>query len=96
MHFQAKAMFQKLAEADPSTNVFKGHLAVSHSHIGRLLQQLNQPAQALAEFERESPIWAELAKGGDPAYREALAGCETNKTAVLLTLGRSGEARTSC
>ena len=46
---------------------YKGQSRREPRHIGRVLQQLGHPAQALAEFEQESPIWNELAKGGDPS-----------------------------
>jgi eukaryotic-like serine/threonine-protein kinase len=95
-HSQAKAILQKVADADPSTLGYQRNLAYTHGRIGRLLQQTGHPARALAEFEQESPILKELASVGDSRYRDSLAICETNKASVQLALARPDEARTSC
>ena len=55
----------------PANNVLtRGISPRATATSARLMQQTGQPARALAEFEQESPIWNELARGGNSAYRE--------------------------
>ena len=59
---QARAILQKLADANPAVTRFEGDLAQSHQVIGSIQDQTGHPAEALASFERARAILQKLAE----------------------------------
>src|SRR5581483_3807257 len=91
---QARAVRQRLADADPADNQFQGELARLDDAIGRVHEYTGAPAEALKAFAQARALWQRLAGEAPaiPQYRSELAWNQYHTGRVLVWLRRVPEA----
>src|SRR5262249_60806359 len=58
---KARAIRQKLANANPAVTAFQSDLAKCHDHIGVVLSATGKPAEALQEYQKALAIQQKMA-----------------------------------
>jgi hypothetical protein len=83
-HESALAIWQKLAEANPTVTNFQSDLATSHHNIGLLLTSAGKPAEGVAAYESALAVREKLARENpeSPGFASGL-GATLNNLAVL-------------
>jgi serine/threonine-protein kinase len=93
----AMTIVQKRIDEHPAEKRYRRDLAGILSDFGGSLRKAGRAADAVAAFDRAKEIQQRLAAGpASAADRDALAVCESNAAAALLSLGRLSEARACC
>jgi serine/threonine-protein kinase len=91
---KARAIRQKLADANPAVTAIQSDLAASHLNIGMVLSQMGKLAEALKEFDRARAIRQRLADAnpGVAAFQSDLAYSHIGIGTVLSEAGKRTEA----
>ena len=92
---KAMAIYQKLADADPSVTGFRAELANNHLDLGILLSETGRPAESEAEQRKAIALYQKLSDDDPnaPGHRVGLAGALYYLGDVIRALGRPAEAR---
>ena len=91
---KSMAIYQKLAEDNPSMSEFRGNLADGHSSLGFLLHETGRSSEAQAEFSIAMAIQRQLADGNPTVTKlqSDLARSHHNLGYVLSESGKPLEA----
>jgi tetratricopeptide (TPR) repeat protein len=90
----ARAIRQRLADANPTVTQFQRGLALSHDSIGLLLRATGKPAEALRSYESARAIQQRLADANPTVtkFQNELALSQNNIGNLLRATGKPAEA----
>ena len=89
------AIYQKLADDDPSVTGFRAELANNHLDLGILLSETGRPAESEAEERKAIALYQKLSDENPnaPGHKVGLSGALYYLGDVIRGLGRPAEAR---
>ena len=91
---EALAIFQKLADANPTVTEFQRSLAISHNDTGNLLMATGQPAAALLAYESAFALYQKLGDENPTVteFQRYPAASRGNMRILLRGTGQPAEA----
>ncbi len=96
-HRSARAIYEKLAEANPTLTGLQSELASCHTNIGNTLMNQGKPAEALVAYESSLALGRKLVDGNPTAieFQQRQATSFSNRGNALLATGKTVEASQS-